>query len=96
MSVVLIVLLIANITPLMSVTNPVVAVENDVIVGISLPPYGVLCHDVDVKGSPEGLNTLYTLRSGETVELREQPKWEHRDWVMIAPAEWIPLSALCK
>ena len=60
-----------------------------------LPPYGTLCEDANVYGMPEGAEILYTLPAGEVVQLREQPRFEHRDWVMIKPARWIALSTVC-
>lgn len=72
----------------------VVLVEGDVIMGISLPRHGTLCSDVEVRGNPqEWSKPLYTLTEGEVVRLREQSY--AGDWVMIAPAEWIPLAAVC-
>lgn len=76
----------------------VVTIENEALTGLSLPPFGTLCQDTPVLGGPDAdiYQPIYTLKAGETVALREQPVFEHRDWVMIAPAEWIPLSALCE
>lgn len=73
-----------------------VVVENDVLVGISLPQYGVLCEDTQVWNAPAGTAVLYELNAGQIVELREQPRFHNRDWVMIAPGEWIPLKTVCK
>lgn len=75
----------------------VITVENETLTGISLPSHGRLCEDVDVKSGPRvDAPTLYTLQAGEVVPLREQPRIEPRDWVMIYPHEWIPLSVLCE
>lgn len=75
---------------------PAVIVENDVIMGNTLPAYGTLCEDVGVQGNPhDGFEVLYTLPAGEVVRLREQSRGADRSWVMIKPAHWIKISALC-
>ena len=71
-------------------------IESDVAAMPSLPPYGVICTATHVYGEPEGTLVLYSVSVGQIVQLREQPRFAHRDWVMINPAEWIPLSAVCK
>lgn len=73
-----------------------ISYEGDVVSPPSLPGYGVLCRATDVMNAPEGSTVLYTLPSGASVQLREQPRFAFRDWVMIQPAEWIPLAAICK
>jgi hypothetical protein len=70
--------------------------DSDVATIPSLPAYGILCESVNVMNEPRGSLILSTLPKGETVQLREQPRFTNRDWVMIAPAQWIPLSAVCK
>jgi hypothetical protein len=76
----------------------VITLDGDILTGISLPPYGTLCVDTPVYGGPDAsiYTPLYTLPAGEVVQLREQPEIEPRDWVMIAVARWIPLSAVCE
>lgn len=76
----------------------VIAVENESLMGWSLPPDGQLCQDTGVYGGPDKdiYSVLLVIPAGEVVELREQPKWSHRDWVMIAPARWIELSSVCE
>jgi hypothetical protein len=76
----------------------VITLDNDILTGISLPPYGTLCMDTPVYGGPDAsiYTPLYTLPAGEVVQLREQPEIEPRDWVMIDTARWIPLSAVCE
>lgn len=71
-------------------------IEAEVANSPSLPGYGVLCQAADVMNAPEGSAVLYTLPSGASVKLREQPRFAFRNWVMIKPAEWIPLAAICK
>lgn len=75
-----------------------ITLDGDVLTRFSLPPFGTLCDSVAVRGGPDAsiYAPLYFLPAGETVALREQPKRANRDWVMIAPAEWIPLEALCQ
>lgn len=76
--------------------SPVVIIENDVIMGNTLPSYGTLCEDANVQGNPhDGFEVLYTLPAGETVRLREQSRGADRSWVMIKPAHWIKISNLC-
>jgi hypothetical protein len=79
-------------------SSNVITLDNDILTGISLPPYGTLCVDTPVYGGPDAsiYAPLYTLPAGEVVQLREQPRFEPRDWVMIDTARWIPLSALCE
>ncbi len=75
----------------------VVTMEGDVITGNTLPRYGELCEKTPVRGSPaDDSAVLYTLPAGVVVRLREQSHGDDRSWVMIAPANWVRLSALCK
>ena len=75
--------------------SSVVVVEGGVVMGNTLPRYGVLCEAANVQGNPhDGCKVIYTLPKGERVRLREQGG-EGRAWVMIAPANWIRLTALC-
>ena len=75
----------------------VVTMEGDVITGNTLPRYGELCEITPVRGSPaDDSVVLYTLPAGVVVRLREQSHGDDRSWVMIAPANWVRLSALCK
>ncbi len=75
----------------------VVTMEGDVIMGNTLPRYGELCEKTPVRGSPaDDSAVLYTLPAGVVVRLREQSHGDDRSWVMIAPANWVRLSALCK
>lgn len=70
----------------------IVTVEDDVIMGNTLPYWGEICTDTKVYGDPYGLTeALYSVPSGEKVTLREL----YGAWVMIAPANWIQLSAVC-
>lgn len=71
-------------------------VAGDVAAFPSLPAYGVLCQETEVMNAPEGSTVLYVLPVDTRVQLREQPRFRYRDWVMIRPAEWIPLAAICK
>lgn len=93
--------LLTFVTPLKGADSPrglsVVTMEGDVITGNTLPRYGELCEKTPVRGSPaEDSAVLYTLPAGEVVRLREQSHGDDRSWVMIAPANWVRLSALCK
>lgn len=92
--IILLVLLIGYVTPLPDNGGSVVTVEGDVIMGNTLPRYGILCEDAEVQGSPhDGFKVHYIIPKGETVRLREQGG-DGRAWVMIAPAEWIRLSSV--
>ena len=74
----------------------VVSIENEVIVGNTLPRRGTVCSDTNVYGQPADSSApLYTLKSGDAVQLREQSRGNGRSWVMIAPANWIRLIDLC-
>jgi hypothetical protein len=77
---------------------PIITTDGEVLAGISLPPYGKLCQETPVRGGPDAAiyEPLYSLPTGSVVQLREQPRFDPRDWAMIAPAQWIPLSALCE
>ena len=77
-------------------TQRTVVIESDVAEMPSLPGYGTICTETYVYGSPEGTQVLYSVSVGDVVQLREQPRFNHRDWVMIKPAQWIPLAAICK
>ena len=62
-----------------------------------MPKNGILCEDIPVRGAPlETANILHTLTVGTEVSLRELGRGYAIGWVMIRPAEWIPMSALCK
>jgi len=92
----LLVLFIGFVHPLPDNGLSVVTVEGDVITGNNLPRYGVLCEDAEVQNAPyEGFEVIYTLPKGTTVRLREQSQGGTRSWVMIKPAEYIRLTALC-
>lgn len=72
----------------------VVSVDGDTAT-VSLAQYGELCTDTDVYGGTwDGATVLYSIHKGEIVRLRELSTDGSR--VMIAPAEWIKLSALCE
>jgi hypothetical protein len=74
-----------------------VRVEDGVVMGNSLPRFGTACGDVAVRGTPSmEFDPLYVLADGSRVRLREQSHGADRSWVMIAPAEWIPIGALCE
>ena len=74
----------------------VVTIENGVIMGNTLPMYGMVCANTKVYGQPaEDDNPLYEIKAGEVVRLREQSHGNGRKWVMIAPANYIRLTDLC-
>ena len=94
-------LLLTFVTPLKGADSTrglsVITMEGDVIMGNTLPRYGELCETTTVHGSPaDDSKVLYSVVNGTTVRLREQSHGDDRSWVMIAPANWIRLSALCK
>lgn len=67
-------------------------IDGDVLISNTLSYWGEICTDAKIYDDPYGLHkTQYSVYVGETVTLREQ----HEQWVMIKPAKWIPLSALC-
>jgi hypothetical protein len=89
------IMLVEPVRALVPITSQVTVIDN-VIMGNTLPRYGVLCEDTNVQGNPhDGFATLYTLQKGETVRLRE-PGGDGHAWVMIAPAQWIRITALCQ
>ncbi len=74
----------------------VVLVEGDVIMGNVLPRYAVVCEETYVHGNPQGDYPLYRIQTGSQVRLREMyGPYNEPAWVMIKPAEWLPMSALC-
>ncbi len=69
--------------------------EDDVFTGNQLPYWGEICTDAKVYGDPYGLSEVgYSVSIGEIVSLHELSK-PTGDWVSIAAAHWIPLSAVC-
>lgn len=63
--------------------------------GGQLPRWGVIGEAVSVVDSPrDDANLLYTLPAGFHVRLRELSR-PTGEWVMIAPAEYIRLEAVC-
>ena len=73
-----------------------VVMDGDVIIGNKLPEWGTVCGDTEVRGGPDAgiYNVLYTIPDGTKVRLRDQSK-PTGEWVMIEPAQWIPITALC-
>lgn len=71
--------------------------QGDVIMSNTLPRYGLICEPgTYVHGNPQGDYPLYILEPGAQVRLREMYSTYNKPaWVMIKPAEWIPLTALC-
>ena len=68
-------------------------IDGDVLIGNSLPYAGHVCTPTRVYGDPYGLNEVgYSVSVGEIVTLREL----YDAWVMIRPAQWIPLTAVCQ
>lgn len=73
----------------------VIAIENSVIMGNTLPHTGVTCEETAVYVSPEEVGLpLSILSIHTTVRLHELSRGV-QGWVMIEPAQWIKLSALC-
>ena len=63
--------------------------------GGQLPRYGMVNAFVEVRGGPRNeAEGLYTLTPGTRVQLRDSSRPDGA-WVMIAPAEWMPLEAVC-
>lgn len=79
-------------SPIQAVTTT----DGDIITGVSLPRFGTLCEEAEVRGGPDAAiyKPLYVLPAGERVRLREQSN-PTGEWVMIEPAKWIPLKAVC-
>ena len=73
-----------------------VIMEGDVIMGNRLPQYGTICGDAEVRGGPDAgiYGVLYIIPDGTSVRLRDQSS-PTGEWVMIEPARWIPITALC-
>lgn len=60
-----------------------------------LPRYGITCEDTQVRGSPRyEARVLYDLPKDTRVRLRDRSR-PTGEWVMIAPAHWIPLEVIC-
>ena len=73
----------------------IIFLDGDVFAGNALPMWGEICTQTGVYGDPYGLHVpLYSLPVGEKVRLHELSRGE--PWVMIKPALWIPLQALCE
>lgn len=73
----------------------IVTVEDDVFIGNQLPYWGEICTATKVYGDPYGLSEVgYSVSIGDVVSLHELSK-PTGDWVSIAAAHWIPLSAVC-
>ena len=69
--------------------------DGDVFTGNNLPLWGKVCTKTGVYGDPYGLHApLYFLPIGEKVRLHELSQ-SGEPWVMIKPALWIPMQALC-
>lgn len=63
--------------------------------GGQLPRWGVVGETVQVVSSPrDEASPLYTLPIGSRVRLRELSR-PTGEWVMIAPAEYVRLEAVC-
>jgi hypothetical protein len=92
---VLILVLVAFITPLQQNDTEYRSIDGDVFTGGQLPYWGTLCSDAHVYGDPYGLAApLQTLPAGEIVALHELSKPDS-SWVMIGPAQWVALSSVC-
>lgn len=79
-----------------STVEPAHETDYDEIISKQLPRYGVLCKSVYVHGNPQGDYPLYRLEVGTQLRLREMySTFNNPAWVMVKPAEWIPMSALC-
>ena len=77
------------------IMQPVVIVENDVIISNALPDWGRVCIASDVRGGPDEMYaTRYSVSVGQTVRLHDlsQPVGA---WVSIGAAEWMPLKNIC-
>lgn len=65
------------------------------VTGGALPLWSEICTETGVYGDPYGLHApFYTLSVGVRVRLHELS--HGGTWVMIKPAKWIPLQALCE
>lgn len=57
-----------------------------------LPRYAIIGQDTDVRGNPRYTSrALYEIQRGKRVRLHDS----FMNWVMIAPAEWIPMEDIC-
>lgn len=93
---IVVLVLSAFITPLQSgrPVSPTPVADGGVFPGNQLPPYGVICIDTPVYGSPHVGRVLYSVYKGDVVQLRELSKGV-QGWVMIDKARWIPFDAVC-
>ena len=73
-----------------------VVMDGDVIMGNKLPEWGTVCGDTEARGGPDAgiYGVLYIIPDGTSVRLRDQSS-PTGEWVMIEPARWIPITALC-
>ena len=73
-----------------------VVMDGDVIMGNKLPEWDTVCGGAEVRGGPDAgiYGVLYIIPDGTSVRLRDQSK-PTGEWVMIEPARWIPITALC-
>lgn len=76
-------------------TIGIVVIVISLAVGGTLPMWGEICTETGVYGDPYSLHKpMYTLPVDARVRLHELS--HGGTWVMIQPAKWIPLQALCE
>lgn len=75
----------------------VITTEDGIVTGNTLARWGELCTVTPVYGGPDTTiyDPLYEIPDGTLVRLHELSRGEDRSWVMIEPARWIRISALC-
>lgn len=84
--IIILVIFIAFITPLLG--------RKEVTGGV-LPRTGIICKDTYVYSEPSTNGWMLGRQViGDVVRLREN-SYPDGTWVMIAPAEWIPIEAVC-
>lgn len=90
---------VSGVVEITSNENPlaVVTIDNGVIVGNTIARYAKVCADnAYVYGSPKEMGEpLYLLSIGDKVEIHDVARNTPEVWVMVQPAEWLKMTALC-
>lgn len=85
---IILLILIAFITPLHGW-------DGDDMTGGKLPKFGTVCKDSIVYSEPSTNGwELGAVKIGDIVRLRDN-SYPDGTWVMIEPAKWIPIEAVC-
>jgi hypothetical protein len=73
-----------------------VVIEQDVIIGNTLPRYGLVCIQTISYGDPHMITELQPIAAGTHVNLREMVLGDNGTWfIMIKAAVYIRMDSLC-